>query len=106
MSTLFSFFISSPDSPHAIAKAYGLTLEFLHDKRESGDYPDKAKPFVRRGQKAAGLNSKMAELPKDDIPLEARFFCERAYSKQKPKRGREDYDKPSRTKYIWRPGAS
>jgi len=30
--------------------------------------PDKAKPFVRRGQKAAGLRRrKMAELPKDDF---------------------------------------
>jgi len=29
---------------------------------------DKAKPPLRRGQKAAGLSMKMAELPKD-IPL-------------------------------------
>jgi hypothetical protein len=30
--------------------------------------PDKAKPSVRRGRKAAGLiRSKMAELPKDDL---------------------------------------
>lgn len=28
--------------------------------------PDKAKPFERRGRKAAGLNNKMAELPKDE----------------------------------------
>ena len=29
------------------------------------DSPDKAKPFVRRGRKAAGLYGKMAELPKE-----------------------------------------
>jgi len=30
------------------------------------NYPDKAKPFVRGGQKVSGLIRKMAELPKDE----------------------------------------
>jgi hypothetical protein len=30
---------------------------------------DKAKPFARRGRKAAGLLGKMAELPKDESSI-------------------------------------
>jgi hypothetical protein len=43
-----------------------LTLPVV--KSNQRDSPDKAKPSVRRGQKAAGLSfcSKMAELPKDE----------------------------------------
>ena len=37
--------------------------------------PDKAKPSVRRGQKAADLiKSKMAELPKDEPAVSSAFF--------------------------------
>jgi len=36
--------------------------------------PDKAKPFVRKGQKATGLRRKMAELPKDKRPLVCSAF--------------------------------
>jgi hypothetical protein len=34
-------------------------------KRIADDSPDKAKPFAKRGRKAAGLHGKMAELPKE-----------------------------------------
>jgi hypothetical protein len=36
--------------------------------------PEKAKPFVRRGRKAQGLNSKMAELPKEEYEARPAFF--------------------------------
>jgi hypothetical protein len=36
--------------------------------------PDKAKPSVRRGQKVAGLSSKMAELPKDETLVSSAFL--------------------------------
>jgi hypothetical protein len=38
------------------------------------DLPDKAKPFVRRGRKAAGLKAEMAELPKDKPEVSPAFF--------------------------------
>jgi hypothetical protein len=39
-------------------------------------FPDKAKPFERMGRKAAGLISKMAELPKDKNIMEIQpFLC-------------------------------
>jgi hypothetical protein len=36
--------------------------------------PDKAKPFVRRERKAAGLLKKMAELPKDEPAVSSAFI--------------------------------
>jgi len=37
--------------------------------------PDKAKPFVRRGRKAAGLlEKKMAELPKEELTVGSVFL--------------------------------
>jgi hypothetical protein len=36
--------------------------------------PDKAKPFVRKGRKATGLENKTAGLPKDDA-FGLRGFC-------------------------------
>jgi hypothetical protein len=48
-----------------------ITLYSLN-KRDS---PDKAKPFVRRGQKAAGLlKKKMAELTKDNSKVGHPFY--------------------------------
>jgi hypothetical protein len=43
-------------------------------------FPDKAKPSVRRGRKAAVLiKSKMAELPKDEPKASRPFFWARGY---------------------------
>ena len=36
--------------------------------------PDKAQPSVRRGRKAAGLEKKMAELPKDEPLVSSAFY--------------------------------
>jgi len=36
-------------------------------ENEPDGSPDKAKPSVRRGRKAAGLLMKMAELPKQEV---------------------------------------
>jgi hypothetical protein len=43
-------------------------------KRIADDSPDKAKPFAKRGRKAAGLHGKMAELPKEVFLWCARCF--------------------------------
>jgi len=43
---------------------------------------DKAKPFVRKGRKAAGLLVKMAELPKDEPPVSS-AFCFQGSSRDK-----------------------
>ena len=64
------------------------------------DSPDKAKPFVRGGQKAAGLRrSKMAELPKDK-PLVSSVIllntCCIRYSYQRRK-----YEQARAEKYIY-----
>jgi hypothetical protein len=45
-----------------------LTIHFAGrriQKRIADNSPDKAKPFAKRGRKAAGLHGKMAELPKE-----------------------------------------
>jgi len=47
---------------------FKLTIHFAGQtikKRIADDSPDKAKPFAKRGRKAAGLHGKMAELPKE-----------------------------------------
>ena len=50
----------------------GLPKKKLSNKKLN---PDKAKPFVRRGRKAAGLiKEKMAELPKDETSGSSAFF--------------------------------
>ena len=42
----------------------------------SKGFPDKAKPFVRRGRKAAGAEQvySMAELPKDELQVGRLFY--------------------------------
>jgi len=52
-----------------------LTNPTVFDMNKPTGSPDKAKPSVRRGRRAAGLlGKKMAELPKDEPSVSSAFF--------------------------------
>jgi hypothetical protein len=58
-----------------------MTRPFLHDNYNfkqrillAVSFPDNAKPSVRSGRKAAGLGSKIAELPKEKTFGKLDFF--------------------------------